>query len=178
MRALQLLALRPGECALEVGTGTGTALPILRQAVGATGGVIGVDLSYAMLGQARRCAAGQSALIQSDVSQLPLADGACSALLACFILEIFPSAESLSVLREWRRILMPGGRLGVSAMSFSARKGWMERLYAWSGRTFPQVVDCQPIDAAALLEQASFSLQTVERWTIWGLPVQVVLATC
>jgi ubiquinone/menaquinone biosynthesis C-methylase UbiE len=174
-QALGRLALRPGERVLEIGTGTGQALPALQRAVGPGGQVIALDLSFGMLMQAQRRAAGQSALLQADAACLPLPNGCCSALLACFTLEIFSAKEIPAVLAEWRRVLEPGGRVGLAVMTFSARPNFIERLYAWSGRVFPQVVDCHPIDAAALLEQAGFRLGSVERQEIWGLPIQVIL---
>lgn len=52
-RAAQHLALRPGDCVLEIGCGTGRNFPYLRAAVGAGGRVYGVDLSAGMLAKAR-----------------------------------------------------------------------------------------------------------------------------
>lgn len=175
-RALELLALRPGQRVLEIGAGTGQALPALQGAVGSDGQVLALDLSIGMLTQAQKRSAGGTGLLQADAARLPLKNACCSALLACFTLEIFPAEEIPAALAEWRRVLGRGGRLAVAAMSYSDRPSFMERLYAWSGRAFPGVVDCRPIDTAALLEQAGLAVQVVERLSIWGLPVQVVLA--
>ncbi len=52
-RAVDRLELQPGGRVLEIGCGTGRALPALRRAVGEEGRVYGVDLSERMLERAR-----------------------------------------------------------------------------------------------------------------------------
>ena len=47
--AVAHLRLRPGDCVLDLGCGTGLSLPLLRGAVGLAGRVVGVDLSPDML---------------------------------------------------------------------------------------------------------------------------------
>src|SRR5438270_13124103 len=53
-RAVDELGLRPGAVVLDVGCGTGRALPLLRAVVGASGSVIGVDATPEMLAEAVR----------------------------------------------------------------------------------------------------------------------------
>jgi ubiquinone/menaquinone biosynthesis C-methylase UbiE len=52
--AVALLALKPGDTVLDVGCGTGLSFDLLRQAVGPTGKVIGVELSPDMAAEARK----------------------------------------------------------------------------------------------------------------------------
>jgi SAM-dependent methyltransferase len=47
--AIAHLRLRPGDCVLDLGCGTGMSLPLLRDAVGPAGRIVGVDLSPEML---------------------------------------------------------------------------------------------------------------------------------
>jgi len=52
-RAVDWLALAPGECVLDVACGTGLSLPLLAERVGAAGRVVGVELSPEMTQRAR-----------------------------------------------------------------------------------------------------------------------------
>ena len=54
LRAIALLALRPGEVVLDVGCGTGLSLALLSQAVGARGSIIGIEQSPEMIELARQ----------------------------------------------------------------------------------------------------------------------------
>jgi hypothetical protein len=52
----------------------------------------------------------------------------------------------------------------------------MMRLYRWSIRKFPQIVDCQPISLQAVLSAAGFKPKANQLLSLWGLPVRLILA--
>src|SRR5919197_740369 len=52
--AVESLALRAGDTVIDLACGTGLNFPYLQQAVGENGRIIGVDLTDAMLDQARQ----------------------------------------------------------------------------------------------------------------------------
>src|ERR1700691_2993232 len=67
--------IRSGGVAIDVGCGTGRALPPLREAVGPGGSVIAVDLTPEMLAAARpKSSAAGAALLLADARALPFAD--------------------------------------------------------------------------------------------------------
>lgn len=120
------LALRPGEAVLDAGCGTGRALPPLRERVGPAGTVLGADLTPGMLWEARRRGRDAAALLLlSDVSRLPLSDGALDAVFAAGLIAHLPEPEA--GLRELARVVRPSGRLvlfhPLGRAALAARQG-------------------------------------------------------
>lgn len=113
-RTVDVLDLAPGETVVEVGLGTGANLALLREAVGAEGRVIGVDLTRGMLDRAavRVEDAGWSNvhLVQGDATSPPIRDGV-DAVLATFLVGLLP--DPAAAVGEWLDLLVPGGRLAL-----------------------------------------------------------------
>ena len=179
---LALLAAHPGEAVLEIGCGTGHALVVLARAVGPAGHVVGIDLSAGMLTVARRRVAeagvaDRVALDLGDARALPYADAAFAAAFLSFTLEIFALPGLGRVLAEIRRVLRPGGRLGVVSLDGAGGPGTVVELYRWLHRHFPHFVDCQPIDVRGHLAAAGFAVQATRELSIWGLPVLAAVAS-
>jgi ubiquinone/menaquinone biosynthesis C-methylase UbiE len=115
-RLVQALAPTPGERALDLGCGRGAATLPLAQAVGAQGRVVALDLAAGMVEATRREAAG-AGLTNVEVHERDVADPglpAGSFDLAASSLVLFFLPEPGAALREWCRLLRPGGRLGVA----------------------------------------------------------------
>src|SRR5689334_2680370 len=81
--AVAELGLPAGGRALDAGCGTARALPLLREAVGPSGTVVGVDLTPEMLREATVLGRHHDgALVEGDGARLPLREGAFDAVLA------------------------------------------------------------------------------------------------
>ena len=52
----------------------------------------------------------------------------------------------------------------------------MVKLYEWAHEKFPRWVDCRPIDAQKALEEAGFTIKNVIQQSMYGLPVEIILA--
>jgi demethylmenaquinone methyltransferase/2-methoxy-6-polyprenyl-1,4-benzoquinol methylase len=61
-------------------------------------------------------------------------------------------------------------------MSHTGKPGLMLKLYEWAHDRFPRYVDCRPIYAQAAVQQAGFHLVDASVKSVWGLPVEIVLA--
>lgn len=118
--AVEQLRLRAGDCVLDLGCGTGMSLPLLRDAVGPAGRVVGVDLSTDMLAQAqarvRHAGWRNVELLCAAVEDAPLPRDADAALLH-FTHDILQSPPALDhVLAHLR----PGARIVVTGLKWTA----------------------------------------------------------
>lgn len=113
-RGVEALALDPGERVLELGCGPGTNFDALRDAVGPTGAVVGVDYSAGMVARARETVrdAGWANVhvVRADAAALPVA-GPFDAAYAAMSLTAMPDVTA--ALREAAATLRPGGRIAV-----------------------------------------------------------------
>jgi demethylmenaquinone methyltransferase/2-methoxy-6-polyprenyl-1,4-benzoquinol methylase len=176
---LDRLAAKPGEKILEIGFGTGHCVLALAYAVGPTGKVFGIDISDGMLQLAeenlqRAGLADRVELKVGDGLHLPYADGSLDGVFTSFTLELFDTPEIPKVLAECKRVLKPGGRLSVVAVSKEGEKGLVIDLYEWSHRHFPNLVDCRPIFVRRSMEEAGFRIESAEKKSMW-VPVEIVL---
>lgn len=175
----RMLALRPGESALEIGFGTGHALVSMARAVAPGGRVYGIDLSDGMLAEAqellrRECLADLVELRTGDATHLPYADESMDAVFMSFTLELFGTPEIPVVLAESKRVLKPGGRVAVVSMSKEGEHGLIYEAYEWSHRHFPNFVDCRPIFLSRVIAEAGFEVMAKENMQIW-VPMEIVL---
>jgi len=117
MRLVREMEPRPSWRILEVGTGTGANLPVLaslnvRQ-------VIGCDVSA----EALRHAMGTAglALARADACQLPFRSGAFDLVIAADVIEHLDDDDA--ALREFARVLAPGGRCLLMVPAFPSLWG-------------------------------------------------------
>jgi len=116
-RLVGLLAPRRGERALDLGCGRGAVLFELAAAVGEHGSVTGIDLAPRMIeatgADARARGMANVDLRVMDAAAPALPPSSYHLAAASFVLFFLPAP--VAALRAWRRLLVPGGRLGVSS---------------------------------------------------------------
>lgn len=121
----------PGSAVLEVGVGTGLALPLY----GPAKRITGIDLSREMLAIARERTAGLGlrnveGLLEMDAQATSFADHSFDVAVAMFVASVVPDPRAL--VAELRRVVKPGGKI-LFVNHFAQDSGpiwWVERAMA------------------------------------------------
>ena len=176
-RALDLLAPTPGSRVLNVGVGTGKEHAHIVAAVAPDGVAVGLDVSPVML-RLTRARTGTSVCL-GDARRLPYASASFDCLFAAYVLDLLPAPDLPGLIHDFRRVLVPGGRLvlvtlteGVNRPSRALIVLW-KQIYAIS----PEGCGgCRPLQLAGLVEQAGFRLAKREVVVQWGVPSEIIVA--
>ena len=116
---LELVGLGPGDHVLDVATGPGVVAVAAALAVGPTGRVVATDLAPEwgplVARSAEQAGAPNVTFRAASAEALDLPDGSFDAALCQFGLMFVP--EPVQALRQMRRVLRDGGRLGVAVWS-------------------------------------------------------------
>lgn len=108
---LDALALRPGDRLLEIGCGGGL---LLRDALGLGASATGIDHSEEMVSLASERAHGAE-IVLGSAEELPFADASFTAVAMSVVFFLLP--DPVTVLRQCRRVLAPGGRVAIYTTS-------------------------------------------------------------
>jgi SAM-dependent methyltransferase len=129
--------IHPGETVVDIGSGAGFDSLIAAQMVGASGRVIGVDMTNEMLRKARDGAAWVEAahveFRQGYMESLPVPDEFADVVISNGVLNL--TLDKVETLREWRRVLKPGGRLqaGDILVQRAVPLSALDDISLWSG---------------------------------------------
>ena len=118
-QAISALDLKPGDTVVDIGCGTGLNFPLLYKSVTSSGKIIGVDLSAAMLEQARQTIATNYwtniQLVCADATQFAF-PSKVDAIVSAYTLILVPDCER--IISNACVALSPGGRLAVLDMAW------------------------------------------------------------
>src|SRR5580700_4568444 len=113
---LAVADLHEGEKVLDLGSGGGIDVLLSARRVGPSGFAYGVDMTDDMLTLARANAAKAGAanveFREGEIEALPLPDAAVDVVISNCVINL--STDKPAVLAEMFRVLVPGGRIGVS----------------------------------------------------------------
>ncbi len=182
--AVRLAAIEQGQRVLDVACGTGRGTVGLAQAVGPNGRVDALDLTQAMLDQARAkiepLGLGDRVHFrQGNARELPYPDATFDVVYNGYMFDLIPLEGFAPILREFARVLKPGGKLVLVNMSKpGTHKTFYEAVYekGWA------VMPCRPVLMTPFLPSAGFeNIQRLYRPSrgfivsrLWG--TEIVLA--
>jgi arsenite methyltransferase len=126
-----------GDVVVDVGSGSGFDALVASQLVGQEGRVVGIDMTHEMLSKARSGAKTMGAtnleFREGYADNLPLSDNFADVLISNGVLNLTPDKEK--TLREWARVLKPGGCLYVGDILVSKRipQEALDDISLWTG---------------------------------------------
>ena len=113
---LAVADLREGERVLDLGSGGGIDVLLSARRVGPSGFAYGVDMTDEMLTLARANAAKAGAanveFLKGEIEALPLPDASVDVVISNCVINL--STDKPAVLAEMFRVLVPGGRIGIT----------------------------------------------------------------
>ncbi|MBI3958837.1 MAG: class I SAM-dependent methyltransferase [Chloroflexi bacterium] len=171
---LALAAPRPGERLLDVACGSGVVTRQAARMVGASGRVVGLDLSPEALAVARSLngpdGGATIAWREGSADSLPFADGSFDVVTCQLGLMFFP--DRVAALKEMRRVLAAGGRLALMTWgaldknlgNAAMAAAWGERVGAeQAAKLQPPHSLNDPAEVRRLLNAAGFAQIDVQR---------------
>ena len=108
--------LNEGDVVLDLGSGGGIDVLLSAKRVGATGKAYGLDMTDEMLelAEKNRAEAGVDNVefLKGFIEKIPLPDSTVDVIISNCVINL--SSDKSAVFREMKRVLKPGGRVGVS----------------------------------------------------------------
>lgn len=170
--ALRVVAPRPEDRILELGSARGDLTFLLAERACEVVGLDGSDMALAIAETERsRRGAPNVRFVKGDVADLSMFPGrSFDAAAAIDLVEHVDDATLSSMLHEVKRLLVPGGRLGIYTPD---RAHWVERLKAHDLflKQFPEHIAVRRVgDYRRFLELSGFAVDLLD-WSVSPFPV-------
>jgi arsenite methyltransferase len=108
--------IKEGDTVVDLGSGAGNDCFVARRSTGASGKVIGVDFTPAMIEKARANAEKMGynnvEFRQGDIENMPITDNVADVVVSNCVLNLVPNKHA--VLTDIYRVLKPGGHFSIS----------------------------------------------------------------
>lgn len=153
---VDLAQVKPGDCILEVGCGTGSLTLAAKRRAGPAGKAFGIDIIPVMIDLSRRKAAqaGEEITFQpGSVDDIPFPDNQFDAVMGSFMIFHMSEDTRRKGIAEIHRVLKPGGRLLVLDLALPAQR--VQRAIA--KRLFGGMLEHDLRELSPLLEASGFA---------------------
>ncbi len=142
-----------GETVMDVGCGTGNLTGVLLNVLSERGRVTAVDFSPAMVEIARKkINDGRVEWMVASAEDIPVEDSSIARIICYSVWPHFDDPEA--VLREFRRVLRPGGYLHIWHLSSRAK---INEIHTSAGEAVSNDLLLPAEDTAALLDRSGFT---------------------
>jgi len=112
----QFAQIKPGNTVIDLGSGAGNDCFVARAETGATGKVIGIDFTPAMVEKARANAEklrlNNVEFRLGDIEKMPVTSNTADVVVSNCVLNLVPNKDA--VFKEIYRVLKPGGHFSIS----------------------------------------------------------------
>lgn len=156
---LQLADIQDGSQIIEVAVGTGLLFQQIVQQ-NPKGHTVGTDLSEDMLKKAVQHLGNTGDAEQyefriEDAYHLSSENDKYDLLVNCFMIDLLPEKDFTPILKEFFRVLRPGGKVIVATFSFGTKP--IHKFWTWTARHFPSLLTgCRPVALSPNLVEAGF----------------------
>ena len=169
----------------ELGCGTGRlALRLLQKELPESATYLGSDLSDTMLQLSRaRLApfAGRATVLPAgDKLVFALQDKSVDRVLSCYVLDLMSETDIVQVLREAKRVLVPGGKLCLASLTRGVNLPSKIVCGVWRGIfniRASLVGGCRPISLLDYIAASDWRVDFRRIITQFGVPTELIVAT-
>ncbi len=182
-RGLDLARISKEDRILEVAVGSGNTFLEMAFRKGTAKGLSGLDLSPRMVQVSKkrmeRNGFPDVDLREGDACQLPFPGAHFDLLVNSYMLDLIPLQEMEAVLREFNRVLKPGGRLLLVNMSKKdpEKPSWYEEFYRSMPEWFSTYIlgGCRPVVMEKKVRESEFESITRE-FQSWPMFSEIIIA--
>lgn len=133
---VNVIDVKEGDAVLDLGSGSGLDLILAARKVGASGKVIGLDMTEEMIAVCRenikKAGLSNAEVRLGEMEKMPVEDGEVDWIISNCVINLSPEKEK--VFAESFRVLKPGGRMMVSdIITINLPDDLRNDLNAWAG---------------------------------------------
>lgn len=178
------LSLENCKAVLEFGCGTGRfAQELLQSRLPQDAAYLGIDVSNVMVELSRNRLSrfcGRAEVLQSDgAMRISRLDASFDCVICTYVLDLLSRDDIHRFVEEARRLLKPGGQLGVVSLTNGPTRLSHLLTAVWSGLhgISPWIVGgCRPIVVSSFLPPPDWQIAYRNTVTAYGVPSEIVVA--